>query len=142
MSTHMYLRCTTHQPYIESDQVGNYTSALPEIRKAIANRATIVENMTALEDAVYDLHSNDQYKNALWWFLFKHPHCILEIRDEYGREYSLEDDEYTPIEKKADLQEAFDASLTQKCVICGALPGSFCGPEKNIHLKRIWPDWK
>lgn len=91
MSTHIYLRCVTHDPYISSDEVGHNTSALPEIRKGLRNRNTIVENMSVLGNDAYDLHAHDENKRRLWWFIFRHPHCELEIWDEYGQQYSMVD---------------------------------------------------
>jgi hypothetical protein len=92
MSTIMYLRCVTHDPYIESDEVGHHKGHLPEIRAMIRGRDLIVKNMeTAIDrDEVVENIPELRQRNA-WWFLHAHPRCDLEIWDEYGREYSMGD---------------------------------------------------
>lgn len=29
----------------------------------------------------------------------------------------------------------------RECSICRASPGTYCGQNKEIHIKRIWDDW-
>lgn len=90
MSTDIYLRCVTHDPYLQSDEVGHNTSALVEIRKAILDSDRIRESMQELI-RLDDYPQLEGYKRTLWWFLYKHPMCDLEIWDECGQQYSLED---------------------------------------------------
>lgn len=90
MSTTMYLRCVTHDPYISSDEVGHNTSYLPEIRKGLRERTATIEGMKAAGLDVWDLDLLQPASNQLR-FMLQHPHCELEIWDEYGRQYSMED---------------------------------------------------
>jgi hypothetical protein len=94
MSTTLYLRCISHDPYIQSDDIGHNLSYLDEIKKDIRNRKVIVESLKFLEDAAYDIHSNNFRKRNLWWFLFHHPDCELQIWDEYNRLYRMVSDPY------------------------------------------------
>lgn len=92
MSTIMYLRCVSHDPYIESDEVGHVKADLLVIRNEIRGRDRIVDYMRTLlsNDDFADNIGSLRQRN-MWEFLYQHPHCDLEIWDEYGREYSMED---------------------------------------------------
>lgn len=142
MSTIMYLRCVTHDPYIGSDKVGHNTSYLKQIREDIAKRDEIVQSMRLLlSDPVAPWPDN-----TTWWFLYRHPKCMIEIWDEYGKQYSLLDDSDKPIEKvvyQSDLaREHNEALMTRDCPVCGIKAGVACGPGGSLHIKRIWKDWK
>ncbi len=106
MSTTMYLRCVTHDPYISSDEVGHNESALPEIRNAIRDPLKIVEIVERLDGGFWDLDFDDTYKRNLWYFIWNHRNCEIEIWDEYGRHYPmLEGPEEKPITISSSLGE-------------------------------------
>ena len=88
MSTYIYLECLDHDPPMTSDgEVGQHTYDLPDVRKMIANRETIVKMMSLDLPFQWDSHfdSNTAY------FLAAHPTCRLRIYDEYGGEYDIEE---------------------------------------------------
>ncbi len=92
MSTTMYLRCVSHDPYLESGEVGHNTSALPDIRRAIRERDAFLEGLQTAELDLWDVDfGGDQYARNRAWFLYAHPGCDLEIWDEYKQQYSMED---------------------------------------------------
>ena len=90
MSTNLYLRCVTHDPHISSDQVGHNLSVLPDLRESLAARDDIVKSMRMMfESTDFYADFGDSNKNALWWFLYRHPKCELEIWDEYNKQHPL-----------------------------------------------------
>lgn len=91
MSTHMYLRCVTHDPYISSDEVGHHTGDLSEIRKDLRERDVLVEPFVSGRLSLWDYVPISSAEKSRLHFLVAHPHCDLEIWDEYRREYSIED---------------------------------------------------
>jgi len=146
MSTIMYLRCVTHDPYLSSEEVGHSTSYLKQIREDIAKRGRIVQTMQGILDSPDGYPNFGTYQTNTWWFLLRHPRCELEIWDEYKKQYSLEGNELKPIEPITTLEEEWAKGLLKICVICGALPGHACELDRDsglaMHIKRIWEDWK
>lgn len=90
VSTVIYLHCVSHDPHIQSGEVGRWTTDIPQIRADIKNRGHIVSNMKALiaDDGWPEYEGR---RGAMYWFLYAHPNCDLEIWDEYGQQYSMED---------------------------------------------------
>lgn len=87
MSTTLYLECRSHQPVITSGEVGYNTSFLPQVRSDIANRDQLVETWNSIDD-VYSAWEGRRFNTIS--FLAHHPNCVLGIRDEYGKEYSID----------------------------------------------------
>lgn len=92
MSTTMYMRCESHDPPIQSDEVGHNQSALPDIRKAIRDRDEFLEGLEKAGLDLWDVDfGGDSYARARAWFVVQHPHCDISVWDEYGREYAMLD---------------------------------------------------
>ena len=85
MSTWMYLECLDHDPPITSaDEVGQHLYDLPDIRRMVAERQTIVrfaKEYGALPEGYFA-------QNAMR-FLRDHPKCRIRIVDEYDVEHPL-----------------------------------------------------
>lgn len=89
MGTYLYLECRDHTPFLRAEgESAQNESRLPEIRRDIANR-----------DLLVDLHGDEPWevdlghgRNNTLRFLIAHPKCQIGIRDEYGREHSIEGD--------------------------------------------------
>lgn len=88
MSTHLYLRCVSHTPYLESDEVGHNTSFLDEIREDVRDKEKLIAVLNAVE--VGNPFDYDWRKSVRVRFLRDHPNCKLELWDEYGRQYDLQ----------------------------------------------------
>lgn len=85
MSTYVYLECRDHNPPLTSEgEVGQHLSDLPRIRAEIAQRDTFVAA------AEFEPDYGHHFTNNAAWFLRRHPHCSIGIRDEYDREHPIE----------------------------------------------------
>ena len=86
MSTWLYLECLDHDPPLcSADEVGQHLSDLPDVRRMIADRDTLVrvaEEHGATPDGYFAAHTIR--------FLRQHPRCRLRIVDEYGIEHPIE----------------------------------------------------
>jgi hypothetical protein len=81
--------CTCHVPPLPAeDESGQHLYDLPRIRREIANRDEVVEAWHAGQ--LDNRDDSDAYfgRNSAR-FLADHPHCVIGIRDEYGRWHSL-----------------------------------------------------
>lgn len=88
MSTHLYLECLDHNPPIRAPQEsGQNTNDLPQIRSDIKRRDMLRD---LLEDG---WTVADRFRMNTARFLANHPRCRIGIRDEYGGEYPLDEDE-------------------------------------------------
>ena len=91
MSTYMYLVCLDHDPPIVSeDESGQHLYDLPRIRDEIADREAVASEadnppVSGMEDIT------GYFRQRSSWFLARHPNCKVGIRDEYGRDYPVED---------------------------------------------------
>jgi len=89
MGTILYLRCVTHQPWIESGEVGYNLNCLTQIRKDLANR----EKMTSLYNLSkrngFELEMDTLERQNTIRFLANHESCTLQLWDEYDRRYSI-----------------------------------------------------
>ena len=85
MSTWLYLECLDHDPPLcAADEVGQHLSDLPDVRRMIANRDTLVrfaKEYGAIPDGYFAAHTLT--------FLRQHPRCRLRIVDEYDHEHPL-----------------------------------------------------
>ena len=88
MSTHLYLRCINHEPFIESGEVGNNLGYLDAIRHDVRNREMIVKRTTPDPDLYGGYSTPNAYTRAA--FFRAHPKCELELWDEYGKQHSLD----------------------------------------------------
>ena len=83
MSTYLYLECACHVPPLRAeDESGQHLYDLPRIRDEIANRARLIEE--------YDSSELDYFERNSARFLTDHRHCVVTIRDEYGRAHPTE----------------------------------------------------
>lgn len=93
MSTYVYLECLDHDPPIQAeDESGQHLYDLPQIREDVANREALVEAWTA-NPWPSGIDALDYYTRHSARFLAQHPKCRVGIRDEYGRPYSLTDED-------------------------------------------------
>lgn len=89
MSTYLYLECLDHDPPLRADgESGQHLYDLPRIRNDIRRRDFFV----AAEDTGFYNYGHHFIQNTAS-FLAQHPKCRIGIRDEYGREHALEDDD-------------------------------------------------
>jgi hypothetical protein len=89
MSTYVYLECLDHDPPLCAEgESGQHLCDLPEIRKMIAGRESIVKWMGQDMPISFDSH----FANNTAWFLYKHQKCRIGIVDEYDRRYSVEEE--------------------------------------------------
>lgn len=89
MSTYLYLECRDHTPPLRSfDEVGQHLYDLPRIRREIAQRDEIAA-ATALGFTTADGY----FTNNAARFLSQHHQCDIGIRDEYGREHPIGQEE-------------------------------------------------
>lgn len=88
MSTDVYLECLDHEPRLRADgESGQHLYDLPQIRADIANRNRIA---AAWEDGWTADH---HFRRNTARFLAAHPKCRIGIRDEYGREHPVAEDD-------------------------------------------------
>jgi hypothetical protein len=86
VSTYLYLECLDHDPPLTSDgEVGQHLHNLPEIRKMITQRESIVGLMQADAPMSWDNH----WASNGAWFLYRHPKCNIGIIDEYDRRHPI-----------------------------------------------------
>lgn len=87
MSTYLYLQCETHTPRLRADsESGQHLYDLEQIRSDIANRAAIV---AAWRDDWRPDDGPTYWRSNTARFLAEHPHCVIGIIDEYGRNHPL-----------------------------------------------------
>lgn len=95
MSNYLRLVCLDHNPPIRArEESGQHLYDLPQIRKDIANRKTIL-NMSE-QDLWFKF--SDFFRNNSLDFFVDHPTCRLWIRSEYGEGYDPEGTDETPKE--------------------------------------------
>lgn len=85
MSTYLYLRCSAHEPpLLSADEVGQHLRDLDRITGWIAERDALV--------ATHRDHSPSDYflAHAVTFFA-AHPHCEIDVVDEYGFEHPVQD---------------------------------------------------
>ena len=86
MSTYLYLECLDHTPSLCSDgEVGQHLYDLPRICAEVRDRAAFVA--IAEHEPNYGSH----FTNNAARFFRSHERCVIEIFDEYGRRYPLND---------------------------------------------------
>lgn len=84
MSTYLYLRCSAHEPPILSaDEVGQHLHDLDRVAGWIADRDSLVANLDRQG-------TGDHFLGAALAFLAAHPHCEVDVVDEYGRTHPVE----------------------------------------------------
>ena len=84
MSTYLYLRCSAHEPPLLSvDEVGQHLSDLDRVSGWIAERDTLVAGHR-------DHTPGDYFLAHAVSFLAAHPHCEVDVVDEYGRTHPIE----------------------------------------------------
>ena len=92
MSTYLYLTCLDHTPpLMAEDESGQHLYDLPRIRDEIANRESV-----ASEDKLPGAWTGEAasyFRARSSRFLAQHPSCRIGIRDEYGRDHPVEDDQ-------------------------------------------------
>lgn len=92
MSTWLYLECLDHVPPIQAeDESGQHLYDLPSIREDIANRDVLVrmyENTIAADFGYF--------RNHTVRFLAHHKMCRIGIRDEYGRDHPVKEENDAP----------------------------------------------
>ena len=89
MSTWIYLQCLDHDPPLASpDEVGQHLTDLPDVRRVIANRHTLVDMI-----AQHDLTPDGYFTANAVRFLRHHLTCRIRIVDEYGVEHPTEEPE-------------------------------------------------
>ena len=90
MSTYLYLQCDSHTPPLQSPhEVGQHLRDLPRIREEINRR----EDLYRAHQHGYLGYESDYdslFTRTLRTFLIQHPHCDLQIVDEYGDTHPLE----------------------------------------------------
>ena len=80
MSTWLYLRCESHDPPLENDgESGQHLYDLEQIWADINNRDVIAAAW------LNHFFPDDHFRRNTASFLAKHPHCQIEVIDEYGR---------------------------------------------------------
>lgn len=89
MSTHLYLRCLSHDPPLESwDDVGDHLWDLKQVWADLRNRDEIVAEWTRRrEDAWADDTAppfDHHWRVTVARFFREHPHCEIDVIDEYG----------------------------------------------------------
>ena len=90
MSTYLYLQCDSHNPPLQSPhEVGQHLRDLPRIREEINRREDLYR---AYQHGYlgYESESGGYFTRFLREFLIQHPHCDLQIVDEYGDTHPLE----------------------------------------------------
>ncbi|CAM2804857.1 hypothetical protein COJE103337_03955 [Corynebacterium jeikeium] len=90
MSTYLYLQCNSHTPPLQSPhEVGQHLRDLPRIREEI-NWRQILYRAHQNGYLGYETDYGSQFTNTLRTFLMQHPHCDLQIVDEYGDTHPLD----------------------------------------------------
>lgn len=90
MSTYLYLQCDSHSPPLQSPhEVGQHLRDLPRIREEISRRQDLYR---AHQNGYlgYETDYGGQFTHTLRTFLIQHPHCDLQIVDEYGDAHPLD----------------------------------------------------
>lgn len=86
MSTYLYLRCQAHDPaLLSTDEVGQHLSDLEQITEWLTERQQIL----AAGQVPSGSDSSSYFGRAAVEFFRAHPHCPLDVVDEYGREHPL-----------------------------------------------------
>jgi hypothetical protein len=85
MSTTMYLQCLSHDPPLLSDEVGQHTLDLDDIRGYIANKDHLIALIKA--DIPIGGQQNPPWASTAGWFMYRHPKCEIGIVDQYGSTY-------------------------------------------------------
>lgn len=86
MSTYLYLRCQAHDPaLLSTDEVGQHLSDLEQITEWLTERQQIL----AAGQVPSGSGSSSYFGRAAVEFFRAHPHCPLDVVDEYGREHPL-----------------------------------------------------
>ena len=79
MSTYYYWQCLSHQPPLRAEaESGQHDYDLTQMREDFKYRQLLAEA------AGLDYFSDDRYVRNTQRFFHQHPHCKLEIVDEYG----------------------------------------------------------
>lgn len=87
MSECLHLVCVSHDPPISSDEIGQRTSHLPFIRRAIADHAEVGGKVM---NFIYEYGQiDDSWNSAIFRFLEAHPDCEWEIHGEPGDRYPI-----------------------------------------------------
>lgn len=87
MSTTVYLQCLSHDPPLQSDEVGQHLCDLKDIRGYIKNRKLLIDVVAA------DYHldnGNPNWVMTAAWFFWAHKECEIGIVDECGDEHPVE----------------------------------------------------
>ena len=91
MSTYIYLTCLYHDPpLVAEDESGQHLYDLPRIRAEIADRETVAAEPDHSRDGV---DVSRYFRSRSSRFLSQHPSCRIGVRDEYGRDHPVEDDQ-------------------------------------------------
>lgn len=101
MSHYLYYVCLSHDPYDESGEAGHNLSYLPELRKDLRQRQSLVTLIKlGLEktDGWFELERGNSNANVRAWFLYYHRNCKIGIKSEYNKWYSVEGDSEEPID--------------------------------------------
>ena len=96
MSTYVYLECLDHDPPLRADnESGQHLTDLPRIRAEIANRETVADSECYYRDDVpgHYFEADGYFHARSARFLAAHPKCRIGIRDEYGVEHSVVNEE-------------------------------------------------
>lgn len=126
MSTYLYLRCQAHDPaLLSTDEVGQHLSDLEQITEWLTERQQILATGQVPDGS----GSSDYFGRAAVEFFQAHPHCPLDVVDEYGREHPLP--HQTQVGTGPVVRHSVLVQLPQVCGsrttmrgILGAAPGS------------------
>lgn len=126
MSTYLYLRCRNHDPAILSaDEVGQHLTDLEVITEWLTERQQILATGQVPDGS----ESSDYFSRAAMAFFRAHPHCPLDVVDEYGREHRLPHQTRTgtgPVVRHSvlvQLPQVCGSRTTMRAAL-GATPGS------------------
>lgn len=87
MSTYVYLVCLDHDPpLVAEDESGQHLYDLPRIRAEIAGVGALAPEGQHPGATAYFRRNSER-------FLDQHPGCRLGIRDEYGQDHPVEEDD-------------------------------------------------
>lgn len=96
MSTYIFLECLDHDPPIQAeDESGQHLYDLPRIRAEVADREATAADVHSYEGSVLDeeFDPGAYFRCSSARFLAAHPNCRIGIRDEYGVEHPLTEEE-------------------------------------------------
>lgn len=149
MSNELSLWCINHTPHIESGCVGVRTEANGLITAILMNRWEWqkILKIVSLDQLSFE---NNGWRTALR-FIMAHPHCDLELRDEYGKRISRwpsvvpnPDGPFLPAEEAAETGDEDNddgpvfGGIRRSAVEHVVIGAGFGERERIYNLDRVW----